>query len=156
MPAPMFFEGAISEELVEELGGLAMVPALTDAVSVFTSTEVVADPVLVVVRARVGLGVRRIEVGKLLIPDREEAANEEKGTEVEGKIDCETEDTVLVMGPIGVLEGAGVCSLTEPPPGALIWPELDCQWGGKLGEAVGESVATQGQTLGVTHDEVSM
>lgn len=96
-----------------------MAPALIDGTSVPTSTEVVSEFVVVVVVARVELGVRRIELGGLLMPDREEAAEEEEGREVEGKVDCEMEEPVLVIGPMGVLEGAGECSLTEPPPGGL-------------------------------------
>lgn len=49
-----------------------------------------------------------------------------------------------------------MCSLTEPPRGGWTCPELDCQPAGKLADAVGESVATQGQTLGVTKDDVSL
>lgn len=97
-----------------------MAPVLVDGAAVPSSTEVVFDFVMVVVVAKVKVGVRRIELGgRLSMPDREEAAGEEEGTEVEGKVDCKTEEPVLVTGLMGVLEGAGECSLTEPPPGGL-------------------------------------
>ena len=49
------------------------------------------------------------------------------------------------------------CSLIEPPPGGLFWPELDSQsYWYPVDKAVGEPDATQGQTFGVTQVEVSL
>jgi hypothetical protein len=88
-------------------------------------------------------------------PEGKKATDEEtKGSEVNREVDCERRGSVLVIDTKEVLVGARQCSLTEPPPGAWIWPELDSQPLGRPVE-VGEPVATQGQTLGVTKLEVS-
>lgn len=158
MLIPVFFEGATREELLR-VGVVVSGPIAKVSVSDSVSALVVLDVVVsAVVLARLVLIVWRVALIRgVSSPEREKAPDEEtKGTEVERKVDCAVREPVLVIDSKGVLEGAGVCSLTEPPRGGLIWPELDSQPLGKLGDAVGDAVATQGQMSGVTCDDVSM
>lgn len=55
-----------------------------------------------------------------------------------------------------LMKGKRGCSLIEPPPGGEMRPEADSHPLGRPVEAEAESVATQGQTLGVTKVEVSL
>ena len=128
--------------------------SVSDSVSALVVLDVV---VLVVVLAKLVLIVWRVAViDGVSSPEWEKAPDEEtKGTDIERKVDCATREPGLVIDSKGVLEGPGVCSLTEPPRGGLIWLELESQPLGKLGDAVGDAVATQGQTSGVTYDDVS-
>lgn len=88
-------------------------------------------------------------------PERKETAEEKShGTEVNGIVDCGREEWVLALHSEGFLIDVGGCSLTEPPPGG--WMLLELESGKSDAAAVGEPVATQGQTLGGTKDEVSL
>ncbi len=62
-----------------------------------------------------------------------------------------------MIEPMGEFVGAGECSLTDPPLGGWIRLERDShllEWSAEVED--GPSVATQGQTLGVTQLEVSL
>jgi hypothetical protein len=88
-------------------------------------------------------------------PEGEKTTDEEaKGIEINREVYCERRGSGLVIDTKEVLVGARQCSLTEPPPGGRICPELDSQPLGRPVD-VGEPVATQGQTSGVTKLEVS-
>ena len=77
-------------------------------------------------------------------PEGEKATDEQAdGTDINREIDCERGGSGLAVDTM--LVGAGQCSLTEPPDSKPLGSEV----------AVGEPVATQGQTLGVTKVEVS-
>jgi len=94
---------------------------------------------------------------ELLSPEGEKTAGEEtECTDVERKVDCDGEIPVLVIESMGVLVGAGECSLTDPPLGGWIWLERDSHLLVWAPVEDGSSVATQGQTLGVTQLEVSL
>jgi hypothetical protein len=107
---------------------------------------------VVVVLCRVTL------IDELLSPEGEKAADDEANeADVDRKVDCEREDPVLAIEAREEFVGAGECSLIDPPLGGWIRLERDShllEWSAEVED--GASVATQGQTLGVTQLEVSL
>jgi hypothetical protein len=101
-----------------------------------------------------------IEVScEISTPEWEKATEDERNAaDVDRKVDCEERDSILTDELEKDAEKqAGASLLTEPPLGGLFWPEADSQsYWYPVDEAVGEPEATQGQTLGVTQEEVSL
>lgn len=91
-------------------------------------------------------------------PEGEKTADcESQEADVDWKVGCEEDDSVLVTDSRDMLmKGTRDRSLIEPTSGGEVRPEADSQPLGRPAEAEGESVATQGQTSGVTQVEVSL
>jgi hypothetical protein len=114
--------------------------------------------VLVFAFFEVMLWARRVELPhEVSSPEGEKTADSEsQETDVDWKVGCEEDNSVLVTDSRDMLmKGTRDRSLIEPTPGGEVRPEADSQPLGRA-EAEGESVATQGQTSGVTQVEVSL
>jgi len=113
--------------------------------------------VLVLIFFELVLDARRVALPEVSSPEGEETADDEaQDTEVNWEVDC-GDDSVLVTSSRDVLtRGARGCSLIELPPGGEMRSEADSQPLGRPVEVEGRSVATQGQTFGVTKVEVSL
>lgn len=135
----------VTSLLVEKVVVVFVFVSVAVALSVVV---IIADILLVACRDTFWLGVSR--------PEWEETANEEpKGTGVEGKVDCgKKKNSVSAFDSRDSSKDMRGGSLTEPPPGGLTWPELEST--APVAPGADDPVATQGQTLGVTNDEVCL